>query len=140
MLFFVLSLLLSLFVIKINACTTMEKVKCTAAYVGCGAICACDIPACECCVPCLACVTATSADCCECLFPGWSGCSNMLLMAKIKNATIKGPASCASTVCCNGAQHISRCCESNQTADCRCGTSYHPDKHDCHGGCTCSRQ
>jgi hypothetical protein len=61
-----------------NACSTVKKIACVSAMVGCGTICLCDIPACECCVGCLACVSATTADCCECLFPSWSGCNDQL--------------------------------------------------------------
>lgn len=133
--------LLSLFLIVTNACSVAEKVKCTAAAIGCGAICACDFPACECCVPCLACVTATVADCCDCLFPGWDMCKNKMLMAQINNATkrVGGSPSCSSLMCCNGAQHISICCETNHTAQCRCGFSPYPGKFDCHGSCSCGR-
>ena len=59
-----------------QGCTSADKVKCLAAAAGCGATCVCDLPVCECCVICLSCVTATVADCCECLFPGWSGCTD----------------------------------------------------------------
>ena len=65
-----------------NGCSTKKKIECTAAYVGCGTVCGCDVPVCECCVACLACITATTADCCECLFPGWSGCNDKILLNK----------------------------------------------------------
>ncbi len=71
-----------------NACTRAEKVKCVAAAAGCGAICACDFPVCECCIPCLACITATVADCCECLFPGWSGCTDYVTSNIVKNLAV----------------------------------------------------
>lgn len=66
-------------------CTTAEKVKCVAAAAGCGTICVCDVPVCECCAACLACVVATTADCCDCLFPSWSGCYNKNLQFALKH-------------------------------------------------------
>src|SRR5271154_2986846 len=57
-------------------CSAAKIVECVAAAAGCGTVCVCDFPACECCIGCLACVTATVANCCECLFPGWSECSS----------------------------------------------------------------
>lgn len=54
-------------------CPVSKKISCAAAMVGCGTVCACDIPVCECCPGCLACVS--TADCCDCLFPNWSGCT-----------------------------------------------------------------
>ena len=69
-------LLLLINILIIQACSPAKKVECFAAFGGCGAICACDFPLCECCVPCLMCVTASVADCCECLFPLWDKCND----------------------------------------------------------------
>ena len=116
-----LFLFFSLFALS-QGCTIADKVKCTAAMVGCGAICICDIPACECCVPCMACVTATVADCCDCLFPGWSGCSAKLW----KNMTYIKPQGEIKTPLCRDTcsmylendKHSSICCAKDQTAKC----------------------
>lgn len=78
-------LLILFFSFAFSACTKADKVKCMAASVGCGALCACDFPVCECCVGCVACVTATSADCCECLFPDWDGCTSTYLMSEVQH-------------------------------------------------------
>lgn len=75
----VIALLLALFSLS-QACSTAEKIKCSALAAGCGAACVCDFPVCECCPACIACITATGADCCDCLFPGWSGCSDQKTM------------------------------------------------------------
>ena len=113
------TLLLVLFlVLVVNACTSAEKVKCLAAAAGCGIVCACDFPACECCPACIACVTATVADCCNCLFPGWSGCNY-----KLNNLTERGNA-CASCQCTGGAGQI--CCPDGQMATCKCVNNYNP--------------
>lgn len=86
----------------LSSCPTTKKVSCAAAMVGCGTTCVCDFPACECCPLCLACVTATAADCCECLFPGWSGCTDKkLIQGTVQNSkffpnqtTTKNPCMC----------------------------------------------
>lgn len=98
-----------------TSCTTAKKVECVAAALGCGTICICDFPACECCAGCLACVTATSANCCECLFPGWSGCN---YINPPKNST----GACASARCYNSAGQI--CCPDGQMATCQCMNGY----------------
>lgn len=72
----------------VDSCSTKDKIKCGALAAGCGAACVCTIPACECCPLCLACIVAMGADCCECLFMGWSGCSDKLTMARIKNQSV----------------------------------------------------
>lgn len=109
----------------VDACSTADKIKCSAAMLGCGATCICTIPACECCPVCLACVTATVADCCDCLFPGWSGCYSfnktgisfdkikMLDIKKIKLAT-----HCSYTEC--GGRNETICCPETHKAVCKC--------------------
>lgn len=57
-----------------DACSDEKKLECGALFIGCGTVCVCDLPLCECCVACIACVTASAAGCCECLFPQWSEC------------------------------------------------------------------
>ena len=120
-------LIFFLVLIVVDACTTAEKIKCSAALIGCGAICVCDVPACECCVPCLACVTATAADCCDCLFPGWSGCSSIQFnktvigFDKIKMINInrvKTSNHCSYTEC--GGRNETICCPDTHKAICEC--------------------
>ena|SRR4029079_6720358 len=72
-----------------EACSTANKIKCGALAAGCGATCLCDFPVCECCPLCLACIVASGADCCECLFGGWSGCSDHKMIAFVKNQSKK---------------------------------------------------
>jgi len=110
-----MSILVLLLVAIVSACTTAEKVKCVAAAFGCGTLCLCDIPVCECCPACLACVTATAADCCDCLFPGWSGCTFR------QNQTVANTATeaCTSIKCLTGSAQI--CCPVGRYATCQCG-------------------
>ena len=80
----ILLLIFTVFVYQAFAnCPTSKKISCAAAMVGCASVCACDIPVCECCPGCIACVSATVADCCECLFPCWSGCTDKKLMTDV---------------------------------------------------------
>lgn len=69
-------LILIINLLTIDACSPAKKVECFAASGTCGALCACDLPVCECCLMCLMCVTGTVADCCECLFPQWDKCND----------------------------------------------------------------
>jgi len=120
-------------------CSMSKKVSCVAAMTGCGGTCICDLPVCECCPVCLACVTATVADCCECLFPTWSGCTDEKLMSKVNhlsksltNQTASDPCVCyvgggkyscgavfAGAACCN-----SKWCPCNPNmSPCQCATA-----------------
>lgn len=108
-------------IIIAQGCTNADKVKCVAAMVGCGAICGCDIPVCECCPECLACVTATVADCCDCLFPGWSGCTDT-----------RPTLTCARTICYDKNQSI--CCSEDKSATCAC-----PKQDYGNSTCTCGK-
>lgn len=59
-----------------NACSDAEKVGCVASFAACGGLCACDLPVCECCPLCAACLIASSATCCQCMFPNWKECND----------------------------------------------------------------
>ncbi len=69
-------MIVTVFTIVTSACSDEKKLECGAVFIGCGTICVCDMPACECCIACMACVTATIANCCECLFPQWDKCDD----------------------------------------------------------------
>ena len=56
-------------------CPAVKMTACVSAAATCGETCVCDVPACECCPLCLACVVGIAGNCCDCLFPGWSGCT-----------------------------------------------------------------
>jgi hypothetical protein len=106
-------ILLLLLIVIVSACTTAEKIKCVAAAMGCDTLCLCDFPTCECCPACLACVTATAAVCCDCLFPGWSGCQFR------QNQTISSAQeSCTNVKCLSGSASV--CCPTDQWASCSC--------------------
>ena len=127
-------LLVCLVILAVRSCTTAEKVKCLAAAAGCGAICVCDFPVCECCPACIACVTASVADCCDCLFPGWSGCTyenkTKVIIPPLKNSTItamcqtiiKNGQACASAQCIMSSGQI--CCDNGHMATCNCNNGY----------------
>jgi hypothetical protein len=73
-------------------------------------------------------VSATVADCCDCLFPHWNGCNSF-------NHTLMEPTqktrSCSEINCENTPGKI--CCNSTSTANCQCDENGHAK-------CNCSGQ
>lgn len=71
-------LIVSLFLVAaVSGHCTIEKIKeCVDAAVKCGHKCDCLPVICDCCAKCIECVAQTAVDCCDCLFPHWSGCHN----------------------------------------------------------------
>lgn len=54
---------------KFSTNSKCSPTQCKIAAATCGATCACDFPACECCVPCLLCLSSLVAQCCDCFLP-----------------------------------------------------------------------
>lgn len=123
-----LSLLLSYFGLSLGC---SDKAKCIIISAECGAICACDFPSCECCPECMLCVSKVLGDCCDCLFPGWSGCNDINItlstintinkINKINTITTKTNTcqdSCTKMCCTAGCGSI--CCPEGKSAICDC--------------------
>ncbi len=82
-------ILLSLLISVTLSCSALKKIQCSTAALKCGTLCL--IPN----IPCIVCVTATSANCCDCMFPDWYGCNTTEItnlakqfIPKIKNITL----------------------------------------------------
>src|SRR5688572_5929522 len=99
-----------------TACSDADKVGCVASFAACGGLCACDLPVCECCPLCAACLIASSATCCQCIFPNWKECkdqtnpcnnNNNYNLSKNINVGCCGtmPYDISTTGCCNGKRY-----------------------------------
>lgn len=116
------------------ACSDADKVKCDSMPNNCENLCTCDQLANECNIPCIACIiAATNNDCCDCLFPKWSGYTNSNttkyirhLSTKFQNGTVlhvsaKGEI-CITRECMGSTGGI--CCQPGHPAICTCNRAY----------------
>lgn len=74
--------------------------QCKIAAAACGATCACDFSACECCIPCLLCLSSLVAQCCDC-FLSADKCPKYINIPinAFKNSTVSDNSSCRPKKC-----------------------------------------
>lgn len=72
-----------------NTCSWRQYENCIGAALNCGNLCDCNITSCNCCLPCIICVTTMFANCCPCLFPGWSACNNNAVIRAINTTAMQ---------------------------------------------------